>query len=100
VCFARGWSPCISTSSTNESIVERIELQNCLLEHGGIRLIADALLGNSTMDSWNITQNCFSSACLADIERLLESTQLKKITLWGNHGLFKDEGATNTLSRR
>jgi hypothetical protein len=38
------------TLQMNRSLRE-LSLQNCVLENGGICLIADALLGNSTMDS-------------------------------------------------
>ena len=43
----------------------------------GIRRIADALVGNTTIDALNITQNNITSAVLDNVTRMIESTQLK-----------------------
>jgi hypothetical protein len=45
----------------------------------GIRLLADALAGNTTMDALSIVSKYLSSNSLDDITRLIESTQLQTI---------------------
>jgi hypothetical protein len=54
----------------------------------GIRLIADALVGNTTMDTLDICENRITPVGLDDITRLIESTQLKKVTLWCRRETF------------
>jgi hypothetical protein len=64
----------------------------------GIRLIADALVGNTTMDTLDICENRITPVGLDDITRLIESTQLQKVTLWCRREtfttIFNDEAAT------
>jgi Leucine Rich repeat len=58
---------------TNRTLKER-HLTACELGDDGIRLIADALVGNATMDTLDISWNSITSAGLADITRILMLT--------------------------
>jgi hypothetical protein len=74
--------------------LKQLHLVRCLLGDDCIRLIVDALVGNTIMDALNIRSNYITSACLDDIRRLLESTQLKTINFWNYRGIFNDQDAT------
>jgi hypothetical protein len=82
-----------STLRANRTL-KQLGLVACDIGADGIRLIADALVGNTAMERVNVSLNSITSVGLADITRLLHSTQLKTITLWRNNALFNDDGAT------
>jgi Leucine Rich repeat len=60
--------------------LRELDLSSCGIGDDGIRLIADALVGNTTMDSLHISYNPITSVALDDITRMIESTQLKTIS--------------------
>jgi hypothetical protein len=79
---------------TNQTLVE-LCLSNYGLEDVGIRLIADALVGNTIMEVLNISWNNISANGLPDITRMLKSMpRLDTMYLQGNPFVFVDEDAT------
>jgi hypothetical protein len=84
----------------------QLRLFGCEYRHVSIRLIADALAGNTIMELLEITTKYITSADLDDLTRMIESTQLKTIELfhWNRGGTFEDQGATqrfvSTLERK
>jgi Leucine Rich repeat len=73
--------------------LKQLHLENCALGDGGIRLIADALVGNTTIELLNIRYNNITSVGLDDITHMIGSTQLKTIFSC-NGGIFNDQDAT------
>jgi Ran GTPase-activating protein (RanGAP) involved in mRNA processing and transport len=73
-----------------------LTLSDCYMGNEGIRIVVDALAGNSTMDALDLSCNAITDVGLADISRTLELTQLKKIVLWGNEVpvVFSDQDKT------
>jgi hypothetical protein len=65
----------------------------------GIRLIADALVGNTTMKVLDIGWNGITHVGLDAVTRILESAQLESISLRQNPGIFNDEARTQRFSR-
>jgi Leucine Rich repeat len=78
---------------SRHAFLKNLRLCICRLGDKGIRIIADALVGNIIMEIFDIGRNRITSAGLADITRLLESTQLKSINFW-DIAVFNDENAT------
>jgi Leucine Rich repeat len=85
-------------------MLKHLDLGQCRIGDDGIGLIADALVGNTTMDKLNIRGNFITSAGLDHITRLLVLTQLNTIGLGNNDDIFNDEDATqrfvSTLQQR
>jgi Leucine Rich repeat len=96
VSVARGRSPCISTNTASESdfTLKDLTLSWSQIDDQGIHLLANALVGNTTIEKLNIAHNKITSRGLDDITRMIESTQLKTITTWGNQDIFNDIDAT------
>jgi hypothetical protein len=67
----------------------------CRIGDECIRLIADVLIGNTNIEKLNIAYNKITSRGLDDITRMIESTQLKTITMRGNEDIFNDIDATH-----
>jgi Leucine Rich repeat len=86
----RAFQPVLRANRT----LKQLHLEHCYLGDEGTRLFADALVGNTTMDALNLRTNCITSAGLAEITRLLVSTQLKTIKMFNNIDIFKDQDAT------
>jgi Leucine Rich repeat len=78
--------------------LRELDLSFCLFADEGIRILADALAGNTTMEALKIDGNSITPIGLDDITRILESTQLKKITLWRNFGVFANAPATQRFA--
>jgi hypothetical protein len=75
--------------------LKRLTLGWCLLGDDGFRLVADALVGNTTLDLLNVRSDNITSAGLGDITRMIELTQLQTIDLfWNNEGIFNNQDAT------
>jgi Leucine Rich repeat len=65
----------------NRTVTE-LNLRGCDIgDNGGIRILADALAGNTVMEVLILCDNLISSDDLNDIARLIESTRIKKINL-------------------
>jgi hypothetical protein len=64
---------------------------------GGLCLIADILVGNTTLESLDISDNRIRSDGLPHITRILESTQLKDISFDKNNRILGDDNATRHL---
>jgi hypothetical protein len=98
----RAFQPALQANRT----LKELDLFACDIRDEGIHLIADGLVGNTTMESLDISSNYngITSVGLADITRLLVSTQLKRIDLGYNRGMFNDEDAiqhfVTTLQRK
>jgi Leucine Rich repeat len=86
----RAVQPALQTNRT----LKILDLSSCELRDDGIRLIADALVGNTVMDRLNILSNCITSAGLDDITRIIDSTQLKTIGFHYIDGVFDNDDAT------
>jgi Leucine Rich repeat len=75
-------------------------LSSCELGDEGIRLIADALVGNTTIEILSIQSNGITSVSLAEISRICESTtRLQTIDFGYNHRVFDNENATQHFAR-
>jgi Ran GTPase-activating protein (RanGAP) involved in mRNA processing and transport len=68
------------------------------LNNESIRLIADALDGNTTMETFDISSNRIATNGQDDITRLLESTEIKDINLGHNYGMFNERAATQRFA--
>jgi hypothetical protein len=80
--------------SRTESL-KKLNICNCRVGDGRlIRIIVDALVGHTTMDTLDIRNNNITFRSLDDITRLLVSTQLKTIDLEWNLKIFNDKNAT------
>jgi Leucine Rich repeat len=80
--------------STHEFLKE-LRLAHCQLGDAVLQInVVTGLFGNTILEILDIQDNGITSAGLDDIMRLLESTQLKTITLWGNRDIFNDIDAT------
>jgi Leucine Rich repeat len=74
--------------------LKELHLGSCDLGADGIRLLADTLVGNNTLELLNVRNNNITSACLVDITRMIESTQLKNIDFFFHrNNIFYDEAA-------
>jgi Leucine Rich repeat len=91
----RAFQPSLQTNRTMRELV----LYGCQLGNGGIRSIADALVGNTTMDVLNIGGNTITFIGLPDVTRILESTRLKTIKLDNNEGVFDNKASTRDFAR-
>jgi hypothetical protein len=65
----------------------------------GIRLVADALVGNTTIEILDINGSLLTGDGLDAIARILESTQLQKIGLVGNDMAFRNDASTQRFAR-
>ena len=72
----------------------QLNLRKCYIGKDGIRLIADALVGNTIIESVNVEVNYFSGEAVDDITRMIESMQLKTIFSNFSNGVFDDTDAT------
>jgi Leucine Rich repeat len=68
--------------------LSELNLSFCLLGDEGIHVLADALVGNTTMQTLDIGHNFVTSSGLDDITLLLESTRLQNFDMQGNHAAF------------
>jgi Leucine Rich repeat len=88
---ARAFQPALRANRT----LKQLHLGGCYLEDDGIRLIADALVGNTTMDSLNINWNFITPVGLRDITRMIESMRFQTMNFaFDNGGIFDDQDAT------
>jgi hypothetical protein len=75
--------------------LRKLYLRYCDGGYYGIRLLANSLAGNTTMELVNLSMNHISSAGLVDIMRLLESMpRLKTISFRQSFGIFNNRDAT------
>jgi Leucine Rich repeat len=79
---------------SRKTSLKELNIAGCQLGNVGIRIIVDALVGNTTMYILDIGSNKISFQRLDDITRLLVSTQLQTINLSWNQDIFKDKTAT------
>jgi Ran GTPase-activating protein (RanGAP) involved in mRNA processing and transport len=63
------------------------------------RLLVDALVGNTTMDVLDVSENAITCIRLDDITRLLASTRVRSIQLHRNVNAFGNEASTRRLAR-
>jgi Ran GTPase-activating protein (RanGAP) involved in mRNA processing and transport len=61
----------------NETLKE-LHFPNCRFRAEGLHLIVDALVGNTTMETFDMSDNAISSNGLDNITWLLGSTRIKK----------------------
>jgi Leucine Rich repeat len=87
----------------NNQTLKELNLFYCRIGDEGIRLIADALVGNTIIEVLDISSNYLSSKSLPNITRIIETTHLRKIMLANDDGVFDDNAATlnfaHSLSR-
>jgi Leucine Rich repeat len=76
-----------------------LRLYLCQLRDEGIRLLADALVGNTTIEILDIGNNGITFNGLDDITRLLEPMRLHTISLEGNMYVFGMEASTQRFTR-
>jgi hypothetical protein len=70
----------------------------CDLDEERLRLLADALVGNTSLDVLDLYGNQqFTSNGAADVTRLVQFTQLKNIDAAGNSSLFADKDAVESF---
>jgi Leucine Rich repeat len=88
----RAFQPALRANRT----LKQLHLGRCELADDGIHLIADALVGNTTMEVLNIRDNNITFAGLDGILRIIESMpRLKMITFWQSGlGIFNDPETT------
>jgi Leucine Rich repeat len=79
--------------NANHRTLKELNLSHCYMGDEGIHLIVDALVGNTIMDAVDLSYNAITDVGLVDITRLLESTRLKTIALWGNGEMFRSDEA-------
>jgi Leucine Rich repeat len=91
----RAFQPALQVNRT----LRELGLRMCSIRDDSVGLLADSLDGNTTIEILNIGHNQISSDGLDDITRLLESTQLRKVDLQLNHGLFIVEAASRRFAR-
>jgi Leucine Rich repeat len=97
-CFAdlqvegvRAMLPALRTNRT----LKQLRLYGCGLQDEGIRLIADALVGNSIIQALDVSENGITANGLDDITRMIESMpRLHTIYLYDIRDVFDDEDAT------
>jgi Leucine Rich repeat len=77
---------------SRHEFLKELDISRCLLGDGGIRLLADGLHGNTSMEDLNIGGNDITPVGLHDITRMIESTQLKTIRF--GQGVFYNADAT------
>jgi Leucine Rich repeat len=78
--------------------LRELNLFGCAIGDEGIRLIADALVGNTTMDALGIGMNDITFDGLDDITRLLESPRLKKLDMQSNYTAIRNEASTQRFA--
>jgi Leucine Rich repeat len=93
-----GVRACQPALQENRTLKE-LDLSSCQLGDKGTRLIADALVGNTTLELLNISDNYITCTGLVEITRLIESTQLKTITFWQSGSIFSHLDATQHFVR-
>jgi Leucine Rich repeat len=76
--------------------LKELDLSYCYATNKGLRLLADALVGNTTMTVLDITANEIDTNGLTDIMRILASTCLK--TLLGYDNRMEASRATEVLN--
>jgi Leucine Rich repeat len=79
---------------SRHEFLKELGLEYCRLGNEGIHHIAGHLADNAIMEALFIGYNRITSAGLADIIRMIESTQLQTIGLSGNRKIFHDEATT------
>jgi hypothetical protein len=79
---------------SRHQFLKELCLSGCQLGNQGIRFIADGLVGNTTMEILDIKWNRITFVGLADITRVIVSTQIKTIDLQYTQDVFNDEDAT------
>jgi hypothetical protein len=84
----------LSTWYTHSKDVRYLILFACELGDEGIRVLANGLVGDVSIEILDINSNDITALGLADITRLLESTQLQTISLAENIDIFDDVHAT------
>jgi Ran GTPase-activating protein (RanGAP) involved in mRNA processing and transport len=96
-CGVLAFQPTLQTNRT----LRELSLWGCQIGDHGIRILADGLVGNTTIEILNLGANRITSVGLDDITRLLESesTRIKKINLEYNRGIFNDEASTLRFAR-
>jgi Ran GTPase-activating protein (RanGAP) involved in mRNA processing and transport len=78
---------------SRKEFLKELYLSHCRLRDGGIRLIAQGLVGNVTIKVLNISFNAITSNGLADIALLLELTRLQTFDLSGNRGVLGNDAS-------
>jgi hypothetical protein len=79
---------------TNRTL-KQLYFSHCFLGDEGARLIANALVGNTTMELLDMGgENYITSAALDNITHMIESTQLKTLGFAKGSGVFNDADAT------
>jgi hypothetical protein len=80
---------------SNRTLKELV-LHYCGIQNAGLRLVVDALVGNAIIDVLDVSWNDITYRGLADVTRLIESTQLKTLSLCGNSRVFQsNQNATH-----
>jgi hypothetical protein len=67
------------------------------MEYDGLHLIVDSLAEKTTLAVLNLSQNLIMSKGLADIMRLLATTQLKNVGIADNEDVFPDKSAVKNF---
>jgi hypothetical protein len=74
--------------------LRKLSLCLCGIKDEGIRLVAEALVGNAILEMLDIRINGMTSAALDYITQMIESTQLKTV-YFAHRGVFNDADTTN-----
>jgi hypothetical protein len=91
---AEGFRTIQPTLRPNRTL-KQLHLANCGLDDECIHLVADALVGNTTMELLKLLFIDITSAGLDDITRMITSTQLKTIDFhFDSRGIFNNRDAT------
>jgi Leucine Rich repeat len=72
----------------SKQTLKELCLSACQLDDEALCLLADALVGNTTIEIFNISWNHITSAGLPHIMRLIESMRLRKIDMEDNGDVF------------
>jgi hypothetical protein len=110
---------CLARLMHNMAQLRRLECSHCYLEAAGvrafqptlqsnrtlkelilkdIRLLADALVGDDTLEILDIGSNHFTSVGLDEITRVIESTRLQMINLRYNYDIFAGGNTTRRFA--
>jgi Leucine Rich repeat len=85
---ARAFQPGLQVNRTLKQLI----LDHCELGNEGAHVIADALVGNTTMELFDVTDYRITSKGLVNITRMIESTRLQTIDFaWRNYKVFDNE---------
>jgi Ran GTPase-activating protein (RanGAP) involved in mRNA processing and transport len=83
---------------SRQGFLKELHLLHCRLRDRGIRRLAEALVGNSTIKVLDIGDNGITPIGLAAVTLLLESTQLQSLKLTGNGGVFGNDASTQSFA--